>query len=84
MFPSSSKMMEAPTLFAPLERANLNYWLVLLMDQQSNSPSFFLMMKTDPVSETHAFWNIRQWIKSKNLVSPSTIHHQGAGLAQAV
>jgi len=26
MFPSSGKIMVAPTLLGPLERASLNYW----------------------------------------------------------
>jgi hypothetical protein len=52
LFLSSGEGGEIPTLFGPLERANLNHWLVLSKGPNRIGALPHLRKETDPVPET--------------------------------
>jgi hypothetical protein len=45
LFPYSGEGKETPTLWGPLERANLNHWISMITHEQQRIPLFFLIQR---------------------------------------
>jgi hypothetical protein len=74
MFPSSGEGRETPAMLVPLVRANLNHWIVIMIEVSSKRPSSLDIFLPSP--EGFLFFGIQFYLQAVRVHSANCVKLQ--------